>query len=312
MSQVTLTVNGQKVSVPAGATVLDAARQLGIEIPTLCYDPMLSKPGACRMCIVEIPGMRNLPASCVTPVTEGMIVHTHSEAVIEARKTIIELLLANHPNDCLTCERSGDCKLQQYAYEYGVREVGFQGETHQYEIDESNPYILRDMNKCILCGKCVRVCAEIKGEQVIDFAYRGFNTKIATALDTSLAESNCVYCNNCVSVCPVGALVDRRLVGKGRSWEVELEPLICTFCEAGCNFNLLKKAGKVVGVAAAKAAPGRPMCLKGRLGLELIHNPKAAPAFLKKDGEFVEVPWAEALGLEGLLAKLLEKGQKAE
>ncbi|AVX21360.1 4Fe-4S dicluster domain-containing protein [Carboxydocella sporoproducens DSM 16521] len=309
MNKVTLTINGQKVTVPAEYTVLEAARELGINIPTLCYDPRLSKPGACRLCVVEVKGARNLPASCVTPVAEGMEVETHSPAVMEARKTILELLLANHPNDCLTCEASGACLLQQYAYEYGVRDPGFGGERHAYPLDDSNPYIQRDLNKCILCGKCVRICAEIRGQHAIHFAYRGFSTKIAPALDTDLAFSNCIYCNNCVSVCPVGALVDKRTAGLGRTWELEREEKTCTFCEAGCQFFLLKKQGQVVGVAAGQAAPGRPLCLKGRLGMDLRYNPKAQPPYLRnEDGSFRLAPWAEALGLTEILANLQKEG----
>ncbi|WP_227764715.1 2Fe-2S iron-sulfur cluster-binding protein [Zhaonella formicivorans] len=300
-----LTIDGQVVQVEPGTTVLQAARQAGIKIPTLCHDERLSSPGACRLCVVEIEGMRNLPASCVTHATEGMVVHTHSPAVIEARKTILELLLANHPLDCLTCEKSGDCKLQDYCYEYEITNSGFEGERHTYELDESNPYIIRDNNKCILCGKCVRACAEIKGANVLEFTNRGFNTKVTTAFDLPFCDSDCVYCHNCVAVCPVGALLPKEMAGKGRRWEMEKEPVTCTFCEAGCEFFLYRKNGKVVGVVAKGAAPGRPLCLKGRLGLNFVHNPDCVDKpLLKVDGEFIPVDWAEALGLGPVFEKL--------
>jgi len=306
LSIVTLTINGQKVTVPAGSTVLEAAEKLGINIPTFCHDPNLTKPGACRICVVEIQGARNLPASCVTPVAEGMVVETHSPAVMEARRTILDLILANHPLDCLTCEKAGACKLQEYAYEYGVANTGFDGERHDYPLDDSNPYIVRDMNKCILCGKCVRACAEIKGQHAVDFARRGFDTKVSAPLDRPLGESDCVFCNNCVAVCPVGALSDKQLMGKGRAFEVEKEPVTCTFCDAGCQFDLVKRNGKVVGVAAKAAAVGRPLCLKGRLGLDFIHNPdRVNPPLMKNEnGEWIETPWAEALGLGEIVDKL--------
>jgi len=176
---VSLSINDIEIEVPAGTTVLIAAEQAGIHIPRLCYEPDLSSFGACRLCVVEIQGMRNLPASCVTTVTPGMIVQTHSPAVIEARRTILELLIANHPQDCLTCEKMGDCKLAQYCYEYGVKQSSLQGERHNYAVDDSNPFIFLDPNKCILCGKCIRACAEITGKNNLDWAYRGFETTIS-------------------------------------------------------------------------------------------------------------------------------------
>lgn len=304
---VTLTIDGKKVTVPEGTTVLEAAQMLGIDIPTFCYEKDLTAPGACRICVVEIEGWRNLPASCVTAVAEGMVVHTESPAVVEARRTILELLIANHPLDCMTCEKSGNCKLQDYAYRYGVSTTPFQGERHNYPIDDSNPYIIRDLNKCILCGKCVATCNAVPERSVINFAYRGFQTKIATALDTELKDSDCVYCNRCVAVCPVGALVDKMAAGKGRAWELEKEEVTCVFCEAGCKFNILRKQGKVVAVTAAAPGPGRPLCLKGRLGMNLLYNPDVPKRpLIKKDGKFTEVSWQEALGLNDLLARARE------
>jgi NADP-reducing hydrogenase subunit HndD len=296
---ISITINGNKVEVEAGTTVLEAARSLGIKIPTLCYEPRLSKPGACRICIVEIKGMRNLPASCVTEVAQGMEIETHSPAVIEARKTILELLLANHPLDCLSCDKAGECQLQEYCYEYGVKQSGFEGEKHDYDLDDSNPYILRDNNKCILCGRCVRACDELSGRNVVDFAYRGFNTKVTPALDATLVDSDCAFCNNCVSVCPVGALLDKQLAGKGRFWEIDREEVTCAICENGCRFEVKSKKGKVIGVSAKEAGLGRPLCLKGRLGTELLHNPnRTAPPVIRKDGQLAEVGWEEALGFD--------------
>ncbi len=305
MNQITLTINGQKVTVPVGLSVLEAAEYVGISIPTFCHDPELVKPGACRICVVEIEGIRNLPASCVTQATNGMIIETESPNVFEARKTILELLMANHPKDCMTCEKSGDCRLQTYCYQYGVEGVVFSGDRHDYPLDDSNPYILRDNNKCITCGKCVRTCAQVKDRAVIDFSMRGFNTKITPALDTSLADSDCVYCGRCVAICPVGALVDKSVLGKGRTWEIEQEQITCSFCDAGCYFNVNKKNGKVIGVTAKSPGEGRPLCLKGRLGTDFIYNPDCTEQpMIKKDGQFVQVPWDEALGLNEIFAKI--------
>jgi len=300
--EVTLTIDGIEVSVPQGTTVLEAARRAGIFIPTLCHDRELTSVGACRLCIVEIPGIRNLPASCVTVATGGMEVRTASAAVVEARRTILELLLANHPEDCLTCHKNGNCRLQDYAYLYGVRQDRFKGEKHAYTVEEDNPFIVRDMNKCILCGKCVRVCAEIQGNNVVDFAYRGFNTKVAPALDAGLAgaDSNCVFCGNCVAVCPVGALAERDMLGKGRFWEIDRVRTTCPYCGTGCTLELNVKDGRVIGVTSVEDGDvnGRALCVKGRFGYGFIHHPdRLTTPLVKRDGRFTEATWEEALAL---------------
>jgi NADH-quinone oxidoreductase subunit G len=297
---VKLTIDGREVEVEAGTSVLEAAEQNGIHIPRLCYDRELSSVGACRLCVVEIEKMRNLPASCVTTVTPGMVVHTDTPAVLEARKTILELLIANHPLDCLTCEKAGDCALARYCYEYGVGNSGLTGDHHTYELEESNPFIVRDLNKCILCGKCIRACDEITGRSVLDFAYRGFNTKVAPFGDTSYAESDCVFCGNCVSVCPTGALTEKQLRGKGRRWELKKVRTTCPFCGTGCNFDLCVRDGKVVGVTSNPASPvnGRALCIKGRFGWDYVHSDKRLKTpLIKKDGKFVEASWEEAFEL---------------
>lgn len=304
MSTVTLTINGQEVTVPAGTTVLDAALGAGIFIPTFCHDPNYPGYGGCRICVVEIKGARNMPASCVTACANGMVVETESPAVVETRKTILELMLANHPVDCLTCDKSGECKLQDYCFRYDVKGPTFVGEKKDQPLDKSNPYINRDTNKCILCGRCVRSCNDVEDRAVINFAYRGFKTKVAPALDSGLAESSCVSCSRCVAVCPVGALTYNSLAGKGRNWEVVKEQVTCGWCESGCLFDLVKKDGKVIGVVAKASGEGRPLCLKGRLGMELRYNDTPLKPMLKKDDEYVEVSWVEALGLDDILDKL--------
>lgn len=300
MAEVTLTIDGRQVTVPAGTTVLDAAKAAGIFIPTLCYDPELSPWGGCRLCVVEIAGVRNLPISCMTTVTKGMVVYTASPAVIEARKTILELLLSNHPEDCLTCHKNGDCRLQDYAYLYGVRGGAFPGDKRAYPIEDDNPFIVRDMNKCILCGKCVRVCVEIQGRSIVYFAYRGFNAKLNTALDLPLFQSECVFCGSCVEVCPVGALVEKPMLGKARRWEVKKVRTTCPFCGVGCNFDLNVKDGRVIGVTSNPESPvnGRHLCVKGRFGTDYIHSSdRLTSPLIKRNGEFVETTWDEALDL---------------
>ncbi len=300
MAQVTLTINGRSVTVPQGSTILEAAQQLGIFIPTLCHDPELSRPASCRICVVEVKGSKNLTVSCATLAREGMEVETDTPAVLEARRTIIDLLLSNHPEDCLTCGRNGDCRLQDYAYLYGVRQGSFRGEKHTYPLEDDNPFIVRDMNKCILCGKCVRACAEIQGNNVVDFIYRGFNTKVGAFGDVSLAGSQeCVFCGNCVAVCPVGALQEKDLRAKARTWEVKKVRTTCPYCGTGCNFDLNVKDGRVVGVTSCDGdVNGRALCVKGRFGYGFIHHPdRLTQPLIKKDGRFVPASWEEAIGL---------------
>lgn len=307
MEMVKLTINGKEIEVPAGTTILKAAEQMGIKMPRLCFLEGLSSVGACRICVVEVKGARALVASCAAAVAPGMEVQTHSPAVMEARRTILDLLIANHPMDCLTCEKAGECTLAELCYEYGVKESTFKGERHNYPVETSNPFIIRDMNKCILCGKCVRACAEITGQDTIDFAYRGFISKVTPFYDEELVESNCVFCGQCVSVCPTGALTEKQMAGQGRRWEITKVKTTCPFCGTGCNFDLNVKDGKLIGVTSNPSAPvnGRALCIKGRFGWDFVTNEnRLTTPLIKKDGKFVEASWEEALGL---IAKSLKE-----
>lgn len=300
MKMVKCTINGKEVEVPAGSTIMQAADSVGIEIPRLCYDPDLSPLGACRLCVVEVKGNRLLPASCVTPVVADMEIQTESPAVVQARKTILELLLANHPMDCMTCDKLGDCKLAKYSYQYGVKESSFTGEKRDYEIDDSNPFIVRNLNKCILCGACVRACEEMTGQDNLAYLYRGFECKPTTAGDVPYIESDCVFCGQCVAVCPTGALTEKPMAGKARRWEIEKVRTTCPFCGTGCNFDLAVKDGKVIGVLSDSDAPvnGRMLCVKGRFGWDFIYNEKRLTTpLIKKNGQFEEASWDEAFDL---------------
>lgn len=210
MTMVNLTINGKQIQAAQGATILEAARAAGVYIPTLCYHPELRPEGACRLCMVEASGARTLVASCVYPVSEGMVVKTNTEKVREARKTVVELLLANHPKDCLCCQKSGDCELQKIAADLGLRKIRFEGgETKAHTIDCSNPSLVRDQEKCILCGRCIRICRDVQGMNVYSFAGRGFNTIVSTAFEHDLKDAACTYCGQCASVCPTGAIVEK-------------------------------------------------------------------------------------------------------
>ncbi len=295
---ISITIDGKQYQVPSGITVLEAARLNGINIPNLCHDKDLTSPGACRLCVVQIEGVRNLPASCVTKVSEGMVVNTSSPEVIEARKTILELLLSNHPNDCMLCEKSGSCSLQDYAYEYGVKEGPYKGELTTHKCDDTNPFIYRDNNKCILCGKCVRVCEEVVGKTIYGFAHRGFQTSVAPTLEKDLADTDCVFCGSCVAVCPVGALSEKDMMSKARRWELEKVRTVCPYCGTGCTIELNVKDGKIVGVTSVDdgAVNGRYLCVKGRFGYKFIQHPdRLKNPLIKENGKFREASWEEAV-----------------
>jgi NADH-quinone oxidoreductase subunit G/NADP-reducing hydrogenase subunit HndD len=203
---VTLTIDGQRVTVKDGSTVLQAAKAAGIRIPTLCYMEGINEIGACRLCMVEVKGQRALQAACVFPAAEGMEVYTNSPAARAARRTNLELLLSNHPQECLTCSRNGHCELQNLAQEMGVRDIRFAGAKSVFEPDNSTPSIVRDPNKCVLCRRCLAVCHKIQGVGVLGPVGRGFNTTISPEAGHDLRDVACVLCGQCVSVCPTGAL----------------------------------------------------------------------------------------------------------
>lgn len=211
---ISITVNGRSVEAEEGESILLAVRRAGISIPTLCYIDGLPPTGACRMCVVELEGDGRLVPSCSFPVAPGMKILTHSPSAISARKTIIELLLANHPDDCLYCARNGSCELQGYALELGVRQRRYAGSRNDWKMDLSSPAIVRDPDKCILCGKCVRVCEEIQGVAAIDFIGRGSRAHIGTAFDEGLNVSSCINCGQCIKVCPTGALTEKSSIQK--------------------------------------------------------------------------------------------------
>ena len=209
MEMVNIKINGQALSVPSNYTVLEAARSVGIEIPTLCYLKDVSKTGSCRMCIVEVVGARNLQAACVYPVSEGMEVLTNTQKVRDARRINLELLLSNHDRKCLTCARNQNCELQKLADELGVTDITYMGERNEYDIDEVSPSIVRDNNKCVLCRRCVSACKTIQTVSVIDATERGFKTTIASPFNKSLGEVPCVNCGQCIVACPTGALREK-------------------------------------------------------------------------------------------------------
>jgi formate dehydrogenase alpha subunit len=300
VDKVPLTIDGKKLAVEEGMTILQAAQIMGIEIPHLCYDERLTPLSACRLCVVEVEGLENLVSACSYPVSDGLVVKTDTERVKQARKLVLELILSNHPLDCLTCEKSGDCELEKYAYELEVSSSRFKGEKGHYRVDASNPFIERDNEKCILCGRCVAVCDEVQMCSVLDYTRRGFKTKISTGLDRALTESDCVFCGQCIAVCPVGALTEKERKFKGREWELRKVSTICPYCGCGCNIVLNIKEGRVLKVTSEPESIVNQgwLCSKGKFGFQFIERPdRLTIPLIKKDGEFKHASWDEALDL---------------
>ena len=295
---VNLTIDDKQVTAPKSATIYEAAKLNGIKIPILCHDKKLKPFGACRMCLVEVEQMkgRQIPA-CTTPVTEGMIIRTSTPDIVKARKMVLELLLLNHPLDCPVCDKSGDCDLQNLTYEYQVNSNRFTDEKFNHEIDYNNPLIERDMNRCVLCGKCARICDEIVSFGALTFIDRGIETKIGCEFDDGL---NCEFCGSCIAVCPVGSLLARPFKHKARFWAMTKHPSVCNYCGTGCNLTLGVKDNKVLTTIydEEQGFHKGQLCARGRFGYQFISSEKRLTTpLIKKNGRLIEATWDEALEL---------------
>ncbi|HEX6361820.1 MAG TPA: 2Fe-2S iron-sulfur cluster-binding protein, partial [Albitalea sp.] len=217
-TDVTLEIDGQPVTVPAGTSLMRAAMELGVAIPKLCATDSLEPFGSCRLCVVEVEGRRGFPSSCTTPAEAGMKVRTQTPRLAELRRNVMELTISDHPLDCLTCAANGDCELQDMAAEVGLREVryGFDGANHlDAKKDESNPYFTYDASKCIVCNRCVRACEETQGTFALAISGRGFASRVSPGQDQAFMDSECVSCGACVQACPTGTLQDRSVIALG-------------------------------------------------------------------------------------------------
>jgi NADH-quinone oxidoreductase chain G len=289
------TINGKPISVEEGTTILIAAQQSGIKIPNLCFDKRLRPYGGCRLCVIEVEGMPRLFAACSTPAASGWAVKTDTPKLRKARQTVLELLLVHHPLDCPVCDKAGECDLQDLAYEYGKPEGRFIRHRKAAPPDVRGPLIEMTSNRCILCGKCVRICSEYQGRGALGLIGRGFPTVVQPAFGEIL---ECDYCGQCVDVCPTGALLSKPFKFQARAWFLEEKDTICPFCGCGCTLTLGLREGKVLR-SRGKEDNGRNegnLCGRGRFGFDYIYsNNRLKTPLLRRDGSLVPITWDEAL-----------------
>lgn len=293
--QVTLTINGKQVKAAPGTLVIEAAKKIGVEIPAFCYYEGYSLQAACRMCLVEVEKMGKLQPGCTLPVGEGMVVHTESPKVVEARKSTLEFLLTNHPLDCPVCDKGGECELQDMVFRYGAGESRFTEIKHHVPEKQWSPMVYFDAPRCILCYRCVRVCDEGLGVQALGVINRGVISEIAPNKGDHL---ECDECGACIDICPVGALTSGTYRYKSRPWEMNHVGTICTHCSNGCKTTLSVRNGAILRAnnRDRSGINGEFLCVKGRFGYDFVHSEERLQSpLLRKDGQLVEVSWAEAL-----------------
>lgn len=299
---VTLTIDDHEVTVPKGTTLLTAAEQVGLEIPTLCHLKELAPDGSCRMCVVEVEGGRKggLVTACTAHAQDGMVIHTNNQKVRDSRRFVLDLLLSNHTLDCFRCPSNGDCKLQDYSLEYGISRTSFHGRRQpSNQVDDTNPFFTYDPEKCIMCRRCARVCESRQGRDVIATARRGFDTKMLPCYGEDWSLSDCESCGNCVSVCPTGALAAKDSQ-KFRKWQTTKVRTTCPHCGTGCQLDLLVKNNTIVGAEPANGAANKNLlCVKGKFASYkfVASTDRLTKPLIKQNGEFVEASWDDALNL---------------
>lgn len=291
-----LTVNGIEIEAEVGATILEAAKGAGIDIPTLCWLGKLSPIGSCRMCVVEVEGLRKPVSACDTFAAEGMVVTTESDELSQMRKDALALMLVNHPLDCPVCDKGGECDLQDMVWKFGVTSQPF----GKVEVERKAPptyvssFIKQWPDRCVLCGRCVRACKEVKGIGCIEIKDNGFESYIG-----QVEGVECVNCGECLSVCPVGALTDGVKQDKSRVWQAKRTRTTCGYCGVGCQFEFNVSDNRIMRVTTTnfEQEPNfGSLCVKGRFGWEFIgHNDRLTTPLVRKDGELVPATWNEAI-----------------
>lgn len=291
--QVSVNIDGRSVSVPAGTPLIEAAARIGINIPRLCYCPGLKSTGACRVCLVELEGNKSLVVSCARRAKDGMVVRTNTPRVIEARRFVVDLILSNHPGDCLSCDKNGACGLQDAAYLLSLEQTSYPMKDPGYLVDASNPFIERNYRLCVLCGRCIRICAA-QSANILEFMERGMTTKVGTAGDRPLQESGCDFCGSCVSVCPVAALMEKDRRFRGREWQLKTTMTSCAYCGCGCSTVMSSLNGHVL--RATPVAMDDFICARGRFGWDYLESSERLKhPLIRRNGELAKCSWEEAL-----------------
>ncbi|MFH0777554.1 MAG: 2Fe-2S iron-sulfur cluster-binding protein, partial [Candidatus Eisenbacteria bacterium] len=285
-------INDVEVTVEPGTTILRAASDAGVYVPHLCYHRSLSIRGSCRVCLVEVEGTPKLQPACSTAVCDGMVVKTDSPAVCEARSGVLELLLVNHPLDCPVCDKGGECKLQDYVFWYGRGRGRYRFEKRTFPRQDIGPFVVRDMNRCIHCTRCIRFVSEFTMSEDIGVFGRGDSTSIGTHPGEALRSP---FSGNVTEICPVGALTDRTFRFKARVWDLEDVPSACPLCSAGCLLSLQTEDGRLRRVKSRGASRIPWICDMGRFAFASSREKGRLPV-LKEDGGDLEVPWEVALG----------------
>jgi predicted molibdopterin-dependent oxidoreductase YjgC len=293
MQKISVTVDGKKVEVPLGATILDAANAAGSRVPTLCHDNKLHPFGACRICLVEVEGShRAFIPSCTAPAADGMVVRTSSPELTEARRMVLELLLIKHPLECPSCDKAGECQLQDLVHELGLGQSRFDPVKEYLPPDYGNAIIERHMSRCILCGKCSRICDEQNAVGEWAFTRRGPRTRISTDFDRPL---DCEFCGECVEICPVGALTAKQFKYKAHFWNLKGTSSVCNYCGCGCGIKYETRDGKIMRVSPVN---GNYLCVKGRYGWDALHHgERLTTPKMRVYGQLVDCTWEEALSV---------------
>jgi formate dehydrogenase major subunit len=296
MNMVNITINGQKISAQMGITILQAARQAGVDIPTLCDHPALSPAGACRMCIVEVAGQRTPQTACTFPITEGMEIQTESPLVVKARKLVLDMLFSERNHFCPYCEASGNCELQSLGYRFKLDHWVFPTYTKRFPVDGSHKYYMMDHNRCILCGRCIRACDDIAANHTLGLRQRGSESMIHADANVPLGESTCISCGTCMQVCPTGALSNRRSAFMGRDDQVQNVKSICSQCSVGCGMQIVARNGNVLRLDSDFDAPvGHGLlCIHGRFEPLYDERRRLTKPMLRSNGELVPISWEKA------------------
>jgi formate dehydrogenase major subunit len=296
-TMVNITINGREISTEAGNTVLKAAQQAGVYIPTLCDHPALPPTGACRMCVVEILGQRNLQSSCSFPVTDGMVIETESKRVVDARKLILDMIFSERNHFCPYCEMSGNCELQDLGYRYRLDHWAFPTFTKGFGLDASHKYYVMEHNRCVLCGRCIRACNELVANHTLGLGQRGSHSMVCADTNAPLGDSSCISCGTCVQVCPTGALFYKRSAFMGRDAVTETVKSTCNRCSIGCGTQVITRGGNVLRIMGDWDAPVNKglLCKMGRFELLYDNRRRITAPLLRANGGVEEISWDDAV-----------------